>query len=270
VNAVFYRGEVSWNLNFDNINTGKIDEYNEEDTIVGIMASYPYMIGSVKYFTYLNKTFFNTVIGKKYCKVHLFKKHGKYSFDDYYSFACDSKSEEFMDFLNNSFPDLIFEHKELEMNFTLTKNDLFAYNSFDNLDTNLYFLMINGLRGWTNYWHLGIPFLKKYRLSFNYDTRLIGYYINDGKPIEKKEKEGFNFFKSIYFKIIIIVVLVVIIFILGMLFQKKFRQSRKKKANELDDDNFEYEPYKEQNKDNVNINNIINTNDNDVDNMDIN
>ena len=41
-----------------------------------------------------------------------------------------------------------------------------------------------------------------------------------------------------------------------MFFQKKFQKSRKKKANELDD-NYEYESYKDQKK-NDNNNNIIN------------
>ena len=153
-----------------------------------------------------------------------------------------------MEYLNNNFPDLVFEHKEFGINFTLTKNDLFAYNIFNDSDTNLYFLILNNI-GERFYipWSLGIPFLKKYRLSFNYDSKMIGYYKNDGKIIDKnKNVENNNIFNSDFFKIFIIVILGIILFLLGMQMQKLLQKQRKKKANELDD-NYDYEPYKDNN-----------------------
>jgi hypothetical protein len=262
-------GELSWDLKFDSIHTRKKDEnqktpteYNEKIKTVEIIANYPYIIGTSEYFKYLNETFFNTAINNNFCFVSQFKKHGLFLYD-YYSFVCDGKSKDFMNFLNNNFPELIFELKELEMNFTLTKKDLFTYNSFNDSDENLYFLVINCMEKTYDNWYLGIPFLKKYRLSFNYDTKMIGFYKNDG--IEKEERnngdKGYNFFESIFFKIILIIILILIIFILGMLFQKHFQKSRKKKANELDD-NYEYESYKETKNNNDDNDNIIN-NDND-------
>ena len=103
---------------------------------------------------------------------------------------------------------------------------------------------------YTHYnWIIGIPFLKKYRLSFDYEKKRIGFYKNDGKIINNninkdKKEEKYNFFKSTIFKVILIVLFILIIFILGMLFQKYLQKPRKKKVNELDD-NYIYEPYKD-------------------------
>ena len=117
-----------------------------------------------------------------------------------------------MDKLNN-FPDLILEHKDLNESFILTKNDLFAFNTINDLDKNLYFLIIS-VEQYLD-WILGIPFLKKYVLSYNYDSRKIGYYEFFGKD-EKEEEKSSNFFSSLAFKIIIIIVLIIIIFSLGI------------------------------------------------------
>ena len=247
---------LAWALKFDKIYTKVNDigikdeeinknfiEFKQENRDAGIIANNPYLRGIDEYFKYINETFFNDLVEKKVCHYNNLINNG-----EYYSYICDSKSEYFMERLNKSFPDLVFEHKDLEKNFTLTKNDLFAYNSFNDSDTNLYFLVINYVKKPPYYitWSLGIPFLKKYRLSFNYDSKVIGFYKNDGKIIDKSKKEDdFNFFESNIFKIFII-----IIFILGMLFQKNLQRTRKKKANELDD-NYEYESY----KDNDNLDN---------------
>ena len=257
-----YGSSIIWGLRFDNIYTklnkdkDEIIENNFTQKRSEIYINFPYLIGTDEYFRYINKTFFNELIDKKVFYCNNLIKDG-----NIYSYVCDSKSKYFMDYLDTNFPELIFEYKELGINFTLNKNDLFAYNHYNDSDTNLYFLIINNLETDHSYyysWVLGIPFLKKYRLSFNYDTKMIGYYRNDGKIIEKEKNNNnnkVNFFESTVFKIIIIIILVIIIFVLGMLFQKTFQKNRKKKANELDD-NYEYEPYKDKiNNENDNKNN---------------
>ena len=158
-----------------------------------------------------------------------------------------------MNYLNLKFPDLVFEHNILEENFILTKNDLFSFNTFNKSDNNLYFLIMFEKDNKYN-WTLGIPFLKKYRLSFNYETKKIGYYkdkenINQINENEDNKKISLG---SIFIKIIIIVILICIIFILGMLFQKKIiKIPRKIKANELDD-NYEYDSYKNMQNNDIN------------------
>ena len=246
---------LAWDIKFDKIftkinnnneNKNNFTEYIKETISVGFVANYPYIIGTKEFYEYINETFFNNLVKKNLCYCNNLINNGKYL-----SYACDSKSQYFMDYLNNNFPDIVFVHRELGVNFTLNKNDLFAYNSFNNSDTNLYFLILYTLESrFYIPWQLGIPFLKKYRLSFNYESKMIGYYANDGNIIEKN-KNNFKLFNSTIFKIIVIIILSAIIFILGMKMEKYLQKNRKKKANELDD-NYEYESYEDKNNEHNN------------------
>ena len=85
----------------------------------------------------------------------------------------------------------------INRNFSLTKNDLFAYNINDNSDNNFYFLIVDGIDD-EERWILGIPFLKKYVISYDFDSKTISYYENYGKinddGSDDKPKEDTNFF----------------------------------------------------------------------------
>ena len=251
--GIKYGGGIKWQTIFDNIyskeknekeikNVNYSNEYKEESKQVNFFANYPYILGTKEYNSFINDTFFNDLIEQNLCYIN-YKIHN----NDYFSYICDSTSKIFMEKLNNSFPDLIFEHKELEENFILTKNDLFSFNNFNKSDTNLYFLIMfanSTSKEYIYHWILGIPFLKKYRLSFNYEAKKIGYYKYDGKIRKnKKEKENSNFFhflNSTIFKVICIIILIFIIFVLGMICQRIIIKSpRKAKANELEED-YEY------------------------------
>ena len=246
-----FGGDLAWSLTFDGIylknneNTKiEIEKGRNRATIIG---TYPYIKATDEYYDYINKIFFEDLLEKNMCQKIKFMKNDIYIEHFFYSYACNSESKYFMDKLNNNFPDLIFEHKDLNESFILTKKDLFAFNTNNDLDKNLYFLVISGEQYLD--WILGIPFLKKYVLSYNYDSRTIGYYKLFGKE-EKCEEESSNFFSSLAFKIIIVIVLIIIIFGLGILFNKYFNKSRKKKANELDDD-FEYESHHDKDDNNI-------------------
>ena len=248
-----FGGELAWSLTFDNIylenKENKLIEF-ENRKRANIIASYPYIKATSEYYEYINKNFFDDLLDKNICHKISFTRHEIYIDHHFYSYACDSQSEYFMDYLDKNFPDLIFEHKDLKEKFILTKKDLFAFNTNNDSDKNLYFLILSGEEYLD--WILGIPFLKNYVLSYNYDTKKIGYYEHFGKEEpNKKDRDNPSFFKSITFKIIIVIILIIVIFCLGMLFQKYYKKSRKKKANELDDD-FEYESHKDKDDNNVN------------------
>ena len=92
-------------------------------------------------------------------------------------------------------------------------------------------------------WNLGRDFLKKYRLSFSYDSSIILYHknkiINNIKDNIINESNNNN--KSKILKIFFIILLCLAIFILGFLFHKAMiKKPRKAKANELDDE-FDYQ-----------------------------
>ena len=261
--CISYPGELLWGLEFNNIYTKNNNEekkkFEDVKLKAEIIATFPYIKAPYIFYEYLRKNFFENLLQKNICKRINFKKHDIYLDSDYYSYICNSESNIFKESLNNNFPEIIFEHKILNQYFNLTKNDLFAFNNFDNNDNNLYFLMVS--KEDSTEWTLGIPFLKNYIFSYNYESKMVGYYANYGKE-KSNEGQSSNFFKSLAFKIILIVLLVVLVFALGVIFQKYYKKSRKKKANELDDD-FDYEPQKDNNNDNNNNNNETNNIDDD-------
>ena len=239
----FFGGELVWGMKFNHLyikNKDNIREIENDRHQAKIFGTFPFIKGSKQYYDYISNNFFNDLIEKNICHQIDFIRHDIPLHRKYYSYACDSKSQYFMDRLDNNFPDLIIEDNDYKDTFTLTKQDLFTFNDNNDMDNNLYFLIIYGddFSDWT----LGIPFLKKYVFIYDYDSKMVGYYKNFGKEKEEPEEDDYNFFKSVAFKIILGVILVIIIFLLGMLFQKYYKKTRKKKANELDED-YEYEPH---------------------------
>ena len=81
----------------------------------------------------------------------------------------------------------------------------------------------------------------------------MGFY-NPDLPIDKeelpntKDKNNNNFKKTII--IILLVILIIGLFILTFFLGKKFNEQRKKRANELKDDNYEYFPESNENEKN--------------------
>jgi hypothetical protein len=244
--AVKRINDINWDLAFDDISSkSKINKeniYKPEYKHAEFHVNFPYILGPRDYDDFLSKIFFHELVLKEICN-YIYNING----EEYAGYKCNSTSKIFLEKLDKEFPDLIFEHKELEEKFIFTKNDLFTYNMYNESDEYLYFVVLFPLiksKYHVMSWILGIPFIKKYTLSFNYDTKMIGYY----------KKESFSDIyeknKYIYLYVIVSVVAVVIAFILGFYTHKKFcKNGRKIKANELDD-NYEYiEENKENNKD---------------------
>ena len=196
-------------MEFNNIYTIKNNEdkkkFEDIKLKAEIIGTFPYIKAPYIFYEYLRKNFFENLLQKNICKRINFSKHDIYLDKNYYSYVCNGESNIFMESLNNNFPEIIFEHKIFNQYFNLTKNDLFAFNNFDNNDNNLYFLMVTNedITEWT----LGIPFLKNYIFSYNYESKMVGYYADYGKEKNNEDKNN-NFFKSLAFKIIIIVVFV--------------------------------------------------------------
>ena len=86
-------------------------------------------------------------------------------------------------------------------------------------------------------WYFGKPFFKKYQMVFEYDKKQIGLYTKMSE--DNNQNENVNKSNIIY--ILIIVGLVIIIIGLGFLLIKcYFYLPRKKRANELNDDEYDY------------------------------
>ena len=116
---------------------------------------------------------------------------------------------------------------------------------------------------YTSDWTLGNIFMRKYQFIFNLDTKEIGFYNpkleknsnkNNGNKDIQKENKAYKITN-----VILIGILVIILVGIGIFIKMKFytKNSKKKRANELDDD-YEYfsdKNIKGNNKENENINN---------------
>ena len=98
-----------------------------------------------------------------------------------------------------------------------------------------------------NHFTFGKNFMKKYQFIFRYDQKNIGFLkyneqINENKDTKEKRKEIIDNKKQMEILVIIILSIVVIGIIFGIVFIKfKCDKKRKKRANELDDETYDYD-----------------------------
>ena len=117
---------------------------------------------------------------------------------------------------------------------------------------------------YNDFWHLGEPFYNKYTFSINVDAKTIGFYLN--KEINNKEgnnsknnskinstddddvntnntnNKSMNKTLKYTLEIIVLIIIALLAYYIGVTVSQK----RKKRANELKDENYEYMP--EENK----------------------
>ena len=192
--------------------------------------------GTITYERNINKIFFSKLIKEKKCH--------KISENNYIFYYCDKNKINEQEIKN--FPILYFSNIELNYIFELNYQDLFLEQ--DNI---LYFLVIfydypqeiqTYFDDYVSRWDLGIPFLKKYFFTFDYDNKYIGFYNNNNSyivpivspnpMIAGKDNNSEN--KS-YLAIIILLIIFLIIGILFIL-RKYFFKSKKISAVELESD----------------------------------
>jgi len=124
--------------------------------------------------------------------------------------------------------------------FELSYKDLFREKNGQ-----LYFLVYFKRNNYYNYFNLGKIFLKKYTFTFNQNNFYIGYTNNDedkdkGNADEQGNNDNKSFYKQTYFWVIIGVI-ALILAILGFFGGKAiYNNVRKKRLNEVDDDNYDY------------------------------
>lgn len=239
-------------LNFDNIyvpytvkSTGK--QFNET---ISMVKSIKFTIdlgiiyGPYEYKNIIGKNFFNDMIKEGKCD-----KDNNEDFSYYFCYKNKAEND-----IKNNFPNLYFEMKQFHKTFVFTYEDLFREKN-----DKLYFLVFFKTNYFGTYFEMGKMFLRKYNLTFNHDTRMIGYYNvdlpggkNNGENEEKSPEQ--NIFNSIYTWIGIFLI-IVIFGILGFFLGKYiYDKVRKKRMNEIDD-NFVYNS--KQNNEDENENNKL-------------
>ena len=227
------------------------------------------IIGTEQYKKYIDEKFFNALISRSICKIDIinyssFEHNNKKFNNEYYVYNCYDKF--FTGNINarhpsinyyNYFPNLIFVSKQLESKFELNNKNLF-YHISDRYYFSIIFKKNINLND-KDIWYLGEPFYKKYPFTINYDAKRIGFYLEKDKNIIINERKNINGdannksnenkvknknkTKKFILEIIIFITFVSLAYFLGV----TVRERRKKRANELKDDNYEYLSEKDKN-----------------------
>ena len=157
--------------------------------------------------------------------------------EEYRIYSCDKKQS--FNYIKKYFPILKFCMKQYDMCFEFDYKDLFREKKGI-----LYFLVIFKSKEKKVYrFTIGQMLLKKYLITFNYDTKMIGFY---NKNIKYKENENKKL--KIYYEYNVKIIFILIIgFILNLIIgfclgKKIYEKTRKKKVNELNDD-YKYESH---------------------------
>ena len=245
--------ETAWSFKMDEI---RIAPKNSNKVLlseikVDFLPDRGLIIGTDEYKHKIDELAFNDLISKRIC----FSEEASFSESQIYIiYYCNRDN-----FIGNkytvdktyfnSFPSLEFYVKESNMTFTLSREHL-----FHEIFNRVYFLVVFKKEGNSHgIWKLGEPFLSHFQFTFDQEKKIVGFYNpikprikNDDylKDMEDKETNQNNNTtenKKTYIYIIIISVFLIIIFVVIAYFLgKKLNENRKKRANELTDEDFEY------------------------------
>ena len=226
INFTLHFKNVFFFLNNNNIDENKIYVNTTESD----KASIDFEIGLTKcpfqYYTLIKSVFFQQYITTNACKETTIS-------GGFYGILCDKNKLNAKDFYEK-FPTIYFEHLDFNYTFTLDSNDLFIEK-----DGFLYFGLVSQNEKLNN-WRFGQPFLKKYRLVFNHDRKSIGYYIKHKEKEYTPEKTKSKVSLGMILLIAGIALLIVETIIAVVCIKKYKCLNRKKRANELMDDNYDY------------------------------
>ena len=203
----------------------------------------------VDYFNFIKNVFFKDYLNKSICSLEYMTKN----LNNYYMITC----EDDISFDLKSFPGINFYHSELNKTFVLDYNDLFHH------ENNKYYFLIIYSTFSGSYWKLGKPFLKKYQITLDLDSKLI-YFYDSFKKYNKENNdkiEDGDLYTINLKEILLITLCCFLLVILFVVLIKGIKKSRKKRANELKDDEYDYTGSDNINTDNES-NKIINNENN--------
>ena len=194
-----------------------------------------YYFMTKEYFDLIKGSFFNKYLTKGICKIYSIKEfYLKYKY-----ILCDKAS--FQEEKKN-FPTLYITNIGLNYTFELTYEDLFL-----EINNDILFLMFYD--PWNpKIFKFGKNFLMKYNFIFQLDPRNIGfmnYAKKEEKKEEQKEKERRQEIIEQKKKMDIIWIIILSVLLVGIIIgvfvgKKIWDKNRKKRANELLDDDYEY------------------------------
>ena len=205
--------EKTWGINFKqvNFNHTSVSSYS---AISLIKVEYNFIVAPYNFLPVLQREFLFLAEYKDKCK--LLTSH-KYQF-----VLCEKNID------IDKFPKLTFYSDDLDHTFILEGKDLFVYDE----DNNHYLLLIvfNRYNPVETFWELGLPFLRKEKVFFDLSKEYLGVCLDE--PNVPKQN-------STYILINVGIITFLCALVIGLICQMPFKNERKKRLNELEDD-FEY------------------------------
>lgn len=125
-------------------------------------------------------------------------------------------------------------------NISFTPQELFIENG-----DKIFFFIAYNKHAYEGDWYIGNIFLEKYITVFNNDARQLNILkrnlnINPEPDTQQKNDENNSTFKIVLIVILVFILTALIFGFLGIFYGKKWFQNRRKIANELEDENYEY------------------------------
>ena len=191
----------------------------EKESTAHILLESGYIIGSQSFedksFDFFSPLFIKGICSRKIVNIK------------YYAYTCN----ESQDLDITKFPEINFYISDIEYNLKLTYEDLFVKKN-----GKIYFLVVFDKNS-NVFWTLGDMFIKRNKLVFDMNRRILGIYDLNITNNNNEEKETNK--KKIIFIVIICVAGVIIIALVIFILYKFVWKKRNKKPYELNDD-YEY------------------------------
>ena len=216
-----FDARIFWKMNSDKIFFG--NKIIGENDYLEIETNIPFILLKKEYYRFIKESIFHEYFEDKICQQNI----PEYQLS---SISCNKKI--FLEKTKNlnTIPSITFQIKSSNLNITFSPNELFRIK-----DDDIYFLIAHRTYK-DSQCFIGSIFLSKYTTIFDNDSKQIKILksINFNKNI-KDESKG----KIILILFLSIILSGIIFGFIGLKYGKKIYQSRKKKANELNDD-YEY------------------------------
>ena len=239
-------GVYRWGIEITKLIIGEKNHTIDYSIPAEINNDLSFIVSGSQNFPHFNNSFFMDYFNKGICIINLYDNNPELKISEKYNvIECDKEKFGKNDLIQ--FPKLYIYIGDYYQNkkFSLDYNDLFTETKYK------YFFNIIFDKNPSSKIKLGKIFLKKYPINFNLDSKMIeiynGYYQEDIEENNKNEndiKKNNNANNiTIYLYIIIIFFAITITGILGYFLGKYLNKIRKKRANELiDEDEYEYTP----------------------------
>ena len=231
VNPILRDEKLHWEINMKEIYYNKVHFRNK--IVMELNPLFELIQGTNEYKTSIQNDFFNSFINNKICSI--------IEVGEYNIFECDANKFSINDI--QKFPTLNMSNTDISFIFQFVGEELFY-----KLNDKYYFKIIFPFKDFEpSRWIVGRTFLRKYPTTFSPSNRIIGFYINpidinyfeeDDNISEKDEEKSWYSNKIVVYIIIILIALIFTCF--GLYIGKKIFFQKRRKANELIDDNYEY------------------------------